>query len=123
MPKPSSIDEYLAGVPGEQRAALERLRARIRALVPDCEECISYSMPAFRWRGEVLAGFAATQAGCSYYPFSGTTLATLKDALAHYSQTKSTVHFQPSKGLPDGLLKKLIAARKREIVPRATRPR
>ncbi len=115
MPRPTSIDDYLASVPDAQRQALQKLRAQIRSVVPDCEECISYSMPAFRWRGEVFAGFAATKVGCSYYPFSGTTLATLSDALAPYSRTKSAVHFDPKKGLPLTLLKKLIAARKAEI--------
>jgi len=115
MPKATSIDDYLASVPDAQREALEKLRQQIRSLVPDCEECISYSMPAFRWHGEVIAGFAATKAGCSYYPFSGTTLATLSDALAPYSRTKSAVHFDAKKGLPTALLKKLIAARKLEI--------
>lgn len=115
MPRATSIDAYLASVPDAQRAALEKLRAQIRSLVPDCEECISYSMPAFRWRGEVIAGFAATKAGCSYYPFSGTTLAALADALAPYSRTKSAVHFETKKGLSRALLKQLIAARKAEI--------
>jgi hypothetical protein len=34
-------------------------------------------MPAFRVDGQVVAGFRATSTGCSYYPFSGRTLATL----------------------------------------------
>jgi hypothetical protein len=34
-------------------------------------------MPAFRLDGQVAAGFAATSKGCSYFPFSGTTLKTL----------------------------------------------
>jgi uncharacterized protein YdhG (YjbR/CyaY superfamily) len=115
MAKPASIDAYLASVPADRRAALERLRAQIHALVPGCEETISYSMPAFRWNGEVIAGFLATKAGCSYYPFSGTTLATVGEALAAYSKTKSAVHFDPEKGLPNALVKKLLAARKGEF--------
>jgi uncharacterized protein YdhG (YjbR/CyaY superfamily) len=113
--KPASIDDYLASVPADRRAALEALRAQIHAALPGCEECISYSMPAFRWRGEVVAGFLATKAGCSYYPFSGTTLATLTDALAGYSQTKSAVHFDPERGLPRDLVQRLVAARRAEI--------
>ena len=116
MKKPTDIDDYLANVPPDRKAALEKLRQQIHALAPEAVECISYSMPAFRSAaGKVFAGFLATAKGCSYYPFSGTTLATLSDALAPYSRTKSAVHFDPKKGLPLTLLKKLIAARKAEI--------
>ena len=115
MGAPASIDAYLAGAPVDRRAALEVLRAQIHRIVPDCEECISYSMPAFRWNGEVFAGFLATGKGCSYYPFSGTTLDGMADALAAYSRTKSALHFDPARGLPQSLVKKLIAARRAEI--------
>ena len=46
--KPSSIDDYLATVSSDRRAALSKLRKTIRATLPDAQECISYSMPAFR---------------------------------------------------------------------------
>lgn len=109
--KPTTIDEYLAGVKGERRAALDSLRKTIHAIVPDVEECISYRMPAFRVAGRIVAGFAATQKGCSYFPFSGTTLRTLAREVARYSQTKSALHFDPRKPLPATLVRKLIRAR------------
>jgi uncharacterized protein YdhG (YjbR/CyaY superfamily) len=117
--KPDSIDAYLARVPEDRRVALEQLRRTIRAIVPSAEECISYSMPAFRHEGHVVAGFLATTKGCSYYPFSGSTLATLAADVAAYGQTKSALHFDPSKPLPKGLVKKLIAARLAEEAARA----
>lgn len=115
MKKPTSIDDYLGSVPADRRAALEKLRAQIHAAVPGAEECISYSMPAFRKHGKVFAGFLATAKGCSYYPFSGTTLATLDTQLAAYGQTKSALHFDPAKGLPKALVAKLVKARLAEI--------
>jgi uncharacterized protein YdhG (YjbR/CyaY superfamily) len=72
-----AIDEYLAGVSPKTRALLQKLRKTIRAIVPEVEECISYRMPAFRFEGTIIAGFAATSTGCSYYPFSGGTLKAL----------------------------------------------
>jgi uncharacterized protein YdhG (YjbR/CyaY superfamily) len=111
-----TIDDYLADVKGEQRAALDELRKMIRSIVPKAEECISYQMPAFRVNGEVVAGFAATAKGCSYYPFSGSTLGALADELDGYSQTKGALHFDPDKPLPRGLVRKLIEARLEEIL-------
>jgi uncharacterized protein YdhG (YjbR/CyaY superfamily) len=107
----SEIDVYLAKVSGNKRVALDKLRKTIRSIVPKAEECISYGMPAFRLDGTVIAGFQATAKGCSYYPFSGTTLRTLADDLRGYDQTKSALHFSPDQPLPATLVRRLIKAR------------
>jgi len=109
--RPTSIDAYLATVSDDQRAALERLRVTIRRIIPKAEECISYGVPAFRLDGVVVAGFCATTKGCSYFPFSGSTLGTLAALLARYSQTKSALHFRPDAPLSAALVRKLVQAR------------
>jgi uncharacterized protein YdhG (YjbR/CyaY superfamily) len=113
--KPTPIDDYLRTVPADKRRALEELRSKIRAVVPDAEECISYGMPAFRLPGGVVAGFQATKSGGSYYPFSGTTLATVARFVSAYSQTKSALHFTPDRQLPAALVRRLIKARMAEV--------
>lgn len=112
--KYSTIDEYLEKVPEDRRRALEILRAKIRAIVPDAQECISYRIPAFRLNGVVIAGFCATAEGCSYFPFSGSTLRTLSRDVRHYDQTKSSLHFSPDDPLSTVLVRKLIKARMAE---------
>jgi len=112
--KPSTIDEYLDTVPEDRRRALERLRAQILSIAPAAHECISYGIPAFRLDGVVIAGFCATVKGCSYFPFSGSTLKTLARDLRHYQQTKSSLHFSTEKPLPIALVRKLIRARIQE---------
>jgi uncharacterized protein YdhG (YjbR/CyaY superfamily) len=107
----SKTDNYLATITGDKRAALDELRKTIRSIVPRAEECISYGMPAFRLDGRVIAGFKATAKGCSYYPFSGTTLQTLAGDLEGYGKTKSALHFGPDEPLPAILVRKLIKAR------------
>jgi uncharacterized protein YdhG (YjbR/CyaY superfamily) len=109
--KPKTIDEYLAPLSSEKGAVLSKLRNTIRSIVPKAEECISYRIPAFRLDGVVVAGFCATAQGCSYFPFSGSTLGALADDLRGYDQTKSSLHFQPHKPLPATLVRKLIKAR------------
>ena len=111
MKRDPAIDDYLASVPPKTRAVLVELRKKIHALLPGAEECISYSLPAFRYQGRVVAGFSATSKGCSYYPFSGTTLGTMAGDLVGYSRTKSALHFGPAKPLPGVLVRKLIKAR------------
>jgi uncharacterized protein YdhG (YjbR/CyaY superfamily) len=112
--KPSTIDEYLKSVPEDRRGALKDLRAKIRSIIPGAEECISYRIPAFRLDGVVVAGFCATSKGCSYFPFSGSTLKTLARDLTRYDQTKSSLHFSPDKPLPAALVRKLLKARIKE---------
>jgi uncharacterized protein YdhG (YjbR/CyaY superfamily) len=109
--KAASIDAYLAGVGPDRRVALQKLRRMIRTVVPEAEECISYSIPAFRLEGRVVGGFAATKKGCSYFPFSGRTLGTLAAQLGSYDRTKSALHFDPAKGLPATLVRRLLRTR------------
>jgi len=113
--KATPIDDCLRGVPEDRRSALENLRTKIRSVVPDAEECVSYGMPAFRLRGGVVAGFQATKNGCSYYPFSGSTLAAVARFVGAYDQTQSALHFSPDKPLPLALVRRLIKARTSEI--------
>jgi uncharacterized protein YdhG (YjbR/CyaY superfamily) len=109
--RPTTMDEYLATVEGEKRAALEKLRKTIRAIVPGAEECIAYRIPAFRLDGKLVAGFLATGKGCSYFPFSGRTLASLADDLEGYGRTRGSLHFDPARPLPARLVRKLVQAR------------
>ncbi len=120
--RPTPIDDYLRTVPDDRRRALEDLRAKIRATVPEAEECISYRLPAFRVHGAVVAGFHATKTGCSYFPFSGSTLATVARFVRGYDQTKSALHFPADKPLPITLVRRLIRARMAEIEARSRRP-
>jgi uncharacterized protein YdhG (YjbR/CyaY superfamily) len=112
---PKNITEYLKRVSPAQRAGLQKLREQILAVVPSAEECISYSMPAFRMPGGVVAGFLATRKGCSFLPFSGRTLDTLAAELKGYSQTPGSLHFDPEDGLPTTLVRKLLKARQAEL--------
>ena len=81
MTAPASVDEYLAAVPAESRAALEQLRARIRAVAPHATETISYQMPAFRDGDRLLVSYAAFRDHCSLFPMSMAVSETFRDEL------------------------------------------
>jgi len=108
--KPITIDEYLAALPADKRAALEALRQIIRAAAPQAQECISYQLPAFRYNG-MLVGFGATARHCAFYLMSGTTVEAHQDELQQYDTSKGTIHFQADKPLPAELVRKLLQAR------------
>lgn len=109
------IDEYLAALDEPKRATLQKLREAILGVVPDAEECISYGMPAFRQEGKVIAGFAAFKNHLAYLPHSGSVLRVLSDDLAGYESTPGSLHFPIDKPLPKSLVKKLVAARLKEV--------
>ncbi len=108
--KPKTIDEYLARVDDDQRAALEKLRKTIKSAAPKAEECISYSMPAFRLNG-ILVGFAATRNHCALYPFNGSTVKAFRDDLEGYETSMGAIRFQPDRPLPAALVRKIVKAR------------
>jgi uncharacterized protein YdhG (YjbR/CyaY superfamily) len=116
-PKPKPIDEYLAALSDDTRAALEKLRKTIKAAAPNAEECISYQLPAFRQDG-MLVAFGATANHCAFYLMSSSTLEAHKDELKNYDTSKGTIRFQADKPLPVALVRKLVRARIAENVGR-----
>jgi uncharacterized protein YdhG (YjbR/CyaY superfamily) len=116
MKHEAAIDKYLDKTRPLSRVLLQKLRATIHAAVPGIEECISYRLPAFRFRGTVIAGFSETSTGCSYYPFSGRTLKTVAADIKGYSKTKAALHFGPDRPLQAPLVRTLLKARIAEIL-------
>ena len=121
--KPKTIDEYLAAVGDDQRAALEKLRKTIRAAAPQAEECISYQLPAFRLEGKPLVAFGATANHCAFYLMSSSTVAAHHDDLQDYDTSKGTIRFPAHKSLPVALVKKLVKARIAENAERGGKSR
>src|SRR5450755_1180689 len=112
---PGEVDEYLHGVEEPGRSTLQTLRRTILEIVPDAEQVISCRVPAFRVRGETVAGFAAFKNHLSYLPLSGSVLSQLADELDGYTMTKSSLHFPDDRPLPKALVKKLIAVRLAQV--------
>jgi uncharacterized protein YdhG (YjbR/CyaY superfamily) len=112
------IDIYLSKLSDPQKSTLTQVRKMIAEILPEATECISYGLPAFKYNGTVIGGFAATKKHCSYYPFSGSTLRILKKNLAKYQQTKSALHFPLNKPLSKKIIKQLVLTRIAEIQPK-----
>ena len=114
----ATIDEYLAGVPGPQRAALERLRRQIRSAVPDAIETISYGRPTFKLDGRWFVAFGVAAGRCSFYA-GAAPLAALASELTDYRLWKGTINFAPDRPLPPELVAKLLDVRLAERGPGA----
>ncbi len=104
------IDDYLAGLPEDQGAALQALRATIAHAAPDAVEAISYRIPAFRYRGQVLAWYHATKRHCSFFP-TAEPIERHRAELAGFSVAKGTVRFTPDHPIPTDLVARMISHR------------
>ncbi|MBK8164416.1 MAG: DUF1801 domain-containing protein [bacterium] len=110
-PKPVDHDEYLARIPANQRAALQKLREQVRKAAPGAEECVAWQMPSFRVEGRLLVGYAAARHHCALYPMSPDLVQEMADQLEGLDTSKGTIRFQPEKPLPAALVRRIVKAR------------
>jgi uncharacterized protein YdhG (YjbR/CyaY superfamily) len=121
MAAPTSVEDYLAALPEEARAALEELRKTIRAAAPEAIETISYQMPAFKDHGQFLVSYAAFKDHCSLFPASKAVMEALGEELKPYFTGKGTIRFHADKPLPSALVNKLVRVRVEETQTRRHR--
>lgn len=104
-----SVDAYLKAQPANVRAALEKLRAQIKAAAPKAGESISYGMPAYKHKG-ALVYFAAFKNHCSFFPGNSSILANI-EGLKDFKVLKGTIQFTPEKPIPASLIKSIVKER------------
>lgn len=115
----ADVDAILAGLPDDQRAALQHLREAIRAAAPTAEECLSYGAPAFRYLGRPLVAYAAAKSHCSLYCMSPALQETYRAELAAFGTSKGAIRFTPETPLPVGLVTRIVCDRLGEIDAKA----
>jgi uncharacterized protein YdhG (YjbR/CyaY superfamily) len=109
-----SVTEYLATLPKETRATLERVRAAIRKAVPEGEEAISYQIPALKIAGSAVIYFAGWKEHYSVYPATKKVVSSLKEELADYELSRGTIRFPLSEPVPTKLIAAIAKIRKEE---------
>jgi len=109
----TTIDEYLAGQPEEIRAVLQKIRQTIHETAPDIEEVLSYQIPNFKYKG-ALVSFGVAKDHISFYVMSNLAMETLKEDLAGYKVSGTSIHFTVDTPLPASLIKKIVTTRVKE---------
>jgi len=115
--KPANIDEYIARFPKDVLGILGQLRATIRKAAPNAEEAISYQMPTFRLKGN-LVHFAAYKNHIGFYP-TPSGIEKFKKELSVYEGAKGSVKFPIDKPLPFDLVSEIVKFRVQENLERA----
>lgn len=114
--KASNIDEYIAAFPKDVQKKLEEMRATIRKAAPDAEEAISYAIPTFKQRGN-LVHFAAFKNHIGFYP-APRGIEAFKKELARYEGGKGTIQFPLDEPLPLPLITKIVKLRVKDNLER-----
>jgi uncharacterized protein YdhG (YjbR/CyaY superfamily) len=114
---PKTIDEYIAGFPPEVQEILEKVRTAIREAAPGAEETISYQVPTFTLKGN-LVHFAAWNKHIGFYPTS-TGTEKFRNELSVYDGAKGSVRFPLDKPIPFDLIGEIVKFRVEENLERA----
>ena len=100
--KPSTIDEYILAQPEGVQQLLQEVRDTILAVIPDAEEKISWSMPTFRKKYNIIH-FAAHKKHIGLYP-GDEAIVHFADRLIEYKSSKGAVQFPYDKPIPFELI-------------------
>ena len=112
-----SIDEYIANCPVNVQKKLKEMRATIKAAAPQATEKISYQMPTFYLKGN-LVHFAALKNHIGFYPTPSGVQAFLKET-SRYASTKGAIQFPLDEPLPLKLVTKIVKFRVTENLKKA----
>ncbi|HSM24170.1 MAG TPA: DUF1801 domain-containing protein, partial [Anaerolineaceae bacterium] len=119
--KPSyqTIDEYIAQFPEDIQKILQEVRSVVKESAPDATEKISYQMPTFFLKGN-LVHFAAYKNHIGFYPVpSG--IEKFKEELSQFKGAKGSVQFPIDKPMPLDLISRIVLFRVEENLANAAR--
>ncbi|HVU09954.1 MAG TPA: DUF1801 domain-containing protein [Phototrophicaceae bacterium] len=110
---PANFEEYFANYSPEIQERLEALRQTIHQAAPQAEEIISYGMPTFRWK-QNLVYFSVSRKHIGFYP-TNEPIEALHDRVAEYATSKGTLQFPFSKPLPLDLVTEVVKYRVEQV--------
>lgn len=110
-----TIDTYLQNLDAAQAAALQQLRTIIHETVPEAEEGIAHTIPAFLYKSHPLIGFAAHPDYLGIYTFRPDVLVTYKDKLKDFELKPRVIQFSADKPVPRDIVEAVVLYLKNAI--------
>jgi len=111
----TTVDEYLAAIPADQRGALEPIRRVILDAIPDSAEHIGYGVPIFDYRRRGLVGLSVAKEYCSLHLMSPPLARELAPSITEGDLVGATLHFTPDKPLSEETVRLIVARRVAEV--------
>lgn len=114
-----TIDEYIGLCKPDVQLMLQEIRAIVRKSAPGAEETISYGIPTFKLK-ENLVHFAAFKNHIGFYPTSS-AIVYFKKELAPYKHARGSVQFPIDKPIPYKLIESMVKYRVFEVNKKFTK--
>ena len=102
---PKTIEEYIDRQAPEIQFYLRQVNDVIRFALPDAAEKISWSMPTY-WKKHNLIQFAAFKKHIGLYP-GPEAVTAFADRLQEYKTSKGAIQFPYAKPIPLGLIEEI----------------
>lgn len=113
MEKVKTIDEYISLCPEEYQNRLFELREFIYNLIPNVEERMSWGMPTFYFKENVIH-FALAKHHIGIYP-GAEAVEFFADKLKKYKTSKGAIQIPLSMEIPYPLIQEIVEHRLKEI--------
>lgn len=111
---PKTIDEYIASFPLDIQEKLNKIRKTIKDAAPEATEKISYMLPTFYLKRN-LVHFAAFKNHIGFYP-APSGVENFKDELTGYKTSKGAIQFPLDKEIPYDLISRIVKFRVKENI-------
>lgn len=111
--KPINVNQYISQFPLQTQKIMQEIRNLIKKIAPDCEENISYGMPAYKTNGKPLVYFAGYKHHIGFYA-TPNAHETFKAELSEFKQGKGSVQFPLNQTMPYNLIIKMIKFKAQE---------
>lgn len=108
-----TIDQYISEQAEEVQPILRKIRDTLRAAAPEAKEKISWRMPTF-WQKENLIHFAAFTKHIGIYP-GGEATTVFADRLTEYKTAKGTIQLPLNQPIPYDLIEEITRWRVKSV--------
>ena len=102
----TTVDEYIAVYPDIRGEIMARLRDVIRAAAPEAKEKISWGMPTFHQKHNIIH-FAAHKNHIGIYP-GAEAMVSFAERLKDYKTSKGAIQLPLDKPIPYELITELV---------------
>ena len=109
----STIEEYIDLFPDDIQIILKRIRRTIHEAAPDATQKISWQMPTF-WQKENLIHFAVAKNHIGIYP-GASGVAAFADKAKDYKTSKGAIQLPISQPIPYDLISEITRFRVKEV--------
>jgi uncharacterized protein YdhG (YjbR/CyaY superfamily) len=102
------VNAYIAEVPAERRAAIQKLRTLCRKTLKGYQECIEYGMACYKKDGVLEISFASQKQYIALYVLKKDVVDEFRSALPGASMGKGCIRFKKPEAIDFDVVQQLL---------------